>query len=349
MDRELAEAYAAAHRFPALGERLSLRLLSGGHIHRTYLAETDAGERFILQRVNREVFPRPEANLANLDALRAFLDSRADGLYLPRYLPDREGSRLSGGGTGGCWRLCGYAEHSRSLPRAENPEQLFQAALAFGRFLHAFRDFPAVTLTEATPRFHDTPDRYRLLREAAEADPVGRLPGMRAELDFVRAREERAGELTAALRGGKLPPRVIHGDTHFSNVLFCEKGDAALCVIDFDTVMPGLSAWDFGDLVRSCAAVEEEGNARFSPERYRVLLRGFWEGCPKLSREERDALPLGAWTMTLESGVRYLTDYLSGDRVFRAWEPEQNLHRARRQLSLLASMERQWDEMCGEA
>lgn len=228
--------------------------------------------------------------------------------------------------------------HSRSLTETDDPEELYQGALAVGRFLHAFRDLPPEMLQVMIPRFHDTPDRFRLLRAAAEADPLGRLCHMREELDFVLQREARSRELTAALQSGALPLRVIQGDTHLSNVLFHETRREALRVIDFDSIMPGLAAWDFGDLVRSAACAEEEETA-FSRERYDILLQGFLGGYPDLSGAERESPPLRAWTMTLESGVRYLTDHLEGDRVFRAVDPEQNLRKARRQLRLPASME----------
>lgn len=334
-------------RFPLEGRPQSVTALSGGHINRSFLVTTDTSRRYVLQRVNRHVFHDVDAIMQNLSLLRDYLRGSRDAPPMISFIDALDGSRGVWDGEGEFWRLCDYVDGSVSLLRPDSVEDLYQSALAFGRFQYALRDFPAQLLRETIPRFHDTPRRYDQLKEVMEADRLGRGEKTAKELDFALERRSGAARLQLLRDSGELPLRVTHNDTKLSNVLLDFRTRRAKCVIDLDTVMPGLAAYDFGDGIRSgaSAAAEDGREARLDLRYYESFVRGFLEACPHLSPCERETLPLGAWTMTLECGVRFLTDYLDGDRYFAVTDPEQNLRRARAQFSLLADMERHKNEM----
>jgi Ser/Thr protein kinase RdoA (MazF antagonist) len=232
----------------------------------------------------------------------------------------------------------------------ETPDDFYQSAVAFGTFQSQLSDFPAETLSETIPNFHHTPDRYRIFREKIKEDPVGRAASVQQEIDFYLSREEDGSVLQRMRENGQLPVRVTHNDTKLNNVLLDEKTRKAVCVIDLDTVMPGLSAYDFGDSIRfgASTAVEDERNLEkvsIDLNLFRIYTEGFVSSCPSLTEEERLALPLGAKIMTLECGMRFLTDYLDGDHYFKTAYAEHNLVRARTQMKLVADMEENWQEM----
>ena len=334
-------------RFPIEGKSLSAEPIDGGHINRSFLVTTDAGRRYVLQRVNPFVFRDAAAIMENIRLIRDFLSDRPEQPPMVAFLDTTDGRAYAEDAEGAAWRLCPYVENSLSLLRPESPADFAESARAFGRFLHALRDFPPARLTETIPRFHDTPDRFRQLREAAEADPCGRKREVAALLDFAFEREERAARLQRARESGEVPLRVTHNDTKMSNVLLDASTRRAICVIDLDTVMPGLSAYDFGDAIRAGASTgAEDGEApELDLKYYEAFTRAFLEACPDLTENEKNMLPLGAWTMTLECGVRFLTDYLSGDHYFSVSREKQNLDRARAQFSLAADMERKREQM----
>ena len=225
------------------------------------------------------------------------------------------------------------------------------SALAFGRFQQMLKDYPADTLYETIPRFHDTEDRLAKLKAAVAADAMGRVKDVQAELDFVTAREADCSVALQALRDGKLPLRVTHNDTKLNNVLMDRKSGEGVCVIDLDTVMPGLSINDFGDSIRfganHCAEDEKDlSKVNFDLSLFEVYTQGFLEGANgALTQAELDYLPWGAKLMTLECGIRFLTDYLEGDHYFRTHREGQNLDRCRTQFKLVADMEDQWEAM----
>ena len=213
-------------------------------------------------------------------------------------------------------------------------------------------DFPAETLHETIPNFHNTPDRYRIFRETLAADPMGRAAGIQREIDFVLAREEEAGALQRMRESGELPLRVTHNDTKLNNVMLDSRTRKALCVIDLDTVMPGLVAFDFGDSIRFGASTGPEDERDLDRiwldlSLYRRFTEGFIPACGILTPREIETLPLGAKVMTLECGLRFLTDYLDGDHYFGISRRSHNLDRARTQFKLVADTERRWSEICG--
>ena len=243
-----------------------------------------------------------------------------------------------------------FVTGSLCMDAAETPEDFRQSAVAFGAFQCQLAEFPAETLAETIPHFHDTPDRYRQLHEAMEKDVCGRRAEVQAELEFALAHEEEAGVLTRMLARGELPLRVTHNDTKLNNVMLDADTRKPLCVIDLDTVMPGLAAYDFGDSIRfgaSTAAEDEKDldKVEMSLELFEIYASGYLSTCTTLTTAEKRSLPMGAKLMTLECGVRFLTDYLSGDTYFRIHRPEHNLDRCRTQFKLVADMEKKWDEM----
>ena len=232
------------------------------------------------------------------------------------------------------WRVYEFVEGSICLQLPETEEDFYQSAVAFGQFQQQLKDFPAETLHETIPNFHNTIDRYRIFHETLSADPMGRAAHVQEEIAFVLAREQEAGTLVNLLRAGKLPLRVTHNDTKLNNVMLDEATRTPLCVIDLDTVMPGLSAYDFGDSIRFGAATAAEDETDLSKMEmslslFRTYTKGFVKACPGLTDLEKKMLPMGAKLMTLECGVRFLTDYLNGDTYFKIHRPDHNLDRCR--------------------
>ena len=265
-------------------------------------------------------------------------------------LPTKDGKPFYTDSTGKVWRLLPFIEGS-CCPQSATPALFEEAGYSFGNFQHMLENYPADTLHETIARFHDTENRYANFEAALAADPMGRAAGAAEEIAFVQARKADCSVAMQALREGKLPLRVTHNDTKLNNILFDEQTGKALCVIDLDTIMPGLSINDFGDAIRfgASTAAEDEtdlSKVNFDLELYEGFTRGFLAGTQgALTEEELEYLPWGAKLMTLEVGMRFLTDYLDGDKYFRIAYPEHNLVRCRTQLKLVAEMEKVFDQM----
>ena len=223
--------------------------------------------------------------------------------------------------------------------------------MAFGRFQDLLSDFPAHTLTETIPRFHDTPNRYTAFKKAVAADICNRARDVQEEIHFALSQEQFAGTLMSLQKTGEIPLRVTHNDTKLNNVLFDRISRKALCVIDLDTVMPGFSANDYGDSIRfgASTALEDErdlSKVEISLRLFEAYTQGFLSACGKsLTKCEIENLITGAKMMTLECGVRFLTDYLSGDTYFRTHREKHNLDRCRTQFKLVMDMDHKWDQM----
>ena len=341
-----------ASRFQVKGSVVSCERYGSGHINETYLVQTDAGEKYILQRINSEIFRDVPALMRNIAAVTGWISKKdPDPRHTMHLVPAADGENVIHDAEGGWWRMYDFVRDSLCLQAAQTEEDFYLSAVAFGDFQRQLADFPAETLSETIAKFHDTRDRYRQLHEAMEKDSCGRLASVRAEVDFALVREIEAGEMMALLEKGELPLRVTHNDTKLNNVLFDAETRRPICVIDLDTVMPGLAAFDYGDSIRfgaSTAAEDETDLSRveMSLKLFKAYTRGFMEACgANLTETERRTLPMGAKLMTLECGVRFLTDYLSGDVYFRIHRPEHNLDRCRTQFKLVADMEKKWDEM----
>ncbi len=337
----------AVYHFKLDGDPVSSVRHGGGHINATYLVETTNGHKYILQRIS-EAFDIP-ALMKNIEAVTKHIASRAaDPRESLKLVPALNGANYYKDESGS-YRVFEYLEGTICLPLPETPEDFYQSAIGFGRFQKMLSDFPAETLSEPIPNFHNTIDRYRIFKETLARDPEGRVKEVEPEIEFALARETEAGTLQRMRESGELPLRVTHNDTKLNNVMLDEKTRKALCVIDLDTVMPGLSVYDFGDSIRFGAATALEDEKDLSKmtidlELFRIFTKGFMESCD-LTEAEIKALPLGAKIMTLECGVRFLTDHIDGDHYFTIHRPGQNLDRARTQFKLVAEMEAHWEEM----
>ena len=252
---------------------------------------------------------------------------------------------------GGCWRVYDFVEDTVCLQQVQSAEDFYQSAVAFGNFQHQLADYPAHTLHETIPHFHDTPKRFADFQRAVAEDRMGRAAQVQREIEFVRAREADYHIMVDLLAAGKLPLRVTHNDTKLNNILFDKTTGEGLCVIDLDTVMPGLAANDFGDSIRfganHCAEDEADlSKVNFSMELFEIYTKGFLQAAgDAFTPLEKQTLPWGAKLMTMECGMRFLADYLEGDHYFHINYEQQNLNRARTQFKLTADMERNWDAM----
>ncbi len=332
-----------------------------GHINDTFCVHTQPGEdpcrRFILQRVSSAAFHHPDQLMSNITGVTSYLRQQiiAAGGDPERetmsVLPTKEGTSFFLDAEGSAWRVYPFVEDTVCLQSAQTPELFAASARAFGRFQQMLKDYPASTLYETIPRFHDTEDRLAKLKAAVAADSAGRVKDVTPELEFVFQREKDCSVALQALRDGLLPLRVTHNDTKLNNVLIDRTTNEGVCVIDLDTVMPGLSINDFGDSIRFGAnhSAEDEqdlSKVNFDLDLYDVYTEGFLQGAKgALTEQELDYLPWGAKLMTLECGIRFLTDYLEGDHYFHIHRPGQNLDRCRTQFKLVADMEQQWDLM----
>ena len=339
-------------QFKLDGRVISCTRTGGGHINRTYLVVTGRPHLYILQWLNGKVFKDYKGLMNNVIAVTDYLRTKVDD---PRralqLVPTVNGEPYLVTKEGDVWRVYEYIHDSICLEAAESADYLRQSGVAFGTFQNQLADFPAETLTETIPHFHDTPDRFRIFREAIAADRATRLENVRDEVERYLAHEQEAGALHKLLRKGQIPLRVTHNDTKLTNVMLDDTTHEPLCVIDLDTVMPGLAAHDYGDAIRfgASTAAEDEtdlSKVEMSLEMYEAFTEGFLGACgDRLTEKEIETLPLGAKLMTLECGVRFLTDYLNGDTYFAISCPDQNLDRARTQLKLVEDMEKKWDEM----
>ncbi|MBP3673330.1 MAG: aminoglycoside phosphotransferase family protein [Oscillospiraceae bacterium] len=322
-----------------------------GHINETYLVVTESGRRYILQKISNRAFPDVAGLQENISAVTRYLHTQIDDPYgALTLIPTLDGKTYYHAEENSDWRVYDFIEGSICLQAPETPEDFYQSAIAFGTFQQQLAGFPAETLHETIKNFHNTPDRYRIFKEVLAKDVMGRAKDVQPEIDFALAHEEAGSRLTAMLKAGELPLRVTHNDTKLNNVMLDENTRTPLCVIDLDTTMPGLSAYDFGDSIRfgAATAAEDEkdlSKVTMSLDLFRIYTRGFLTACPGLTENERKVLPLGAMTMTLECGVRFLTDYLDGDHYFGIHYADQNLDRCRTQFKLVADMEAKWDTM----
>ena len=322
-----------------------------GHINVTYLVVTESGRRYILQKINNSIFKDVPGLMGNIAAVTKYLRTLiSDPRGVLTLVPTVDGTDYLEHTDGSFWRVYDFVEQSICLQAPESADDFYQSAVAFGAFQQQLKDFPADTLCEVIPNFHNTSDRYRIFKEALATDVCGRASSVKAEIDFALAREQEAGTLVNMLAAGELPLRVTHNDTKLNNVMLDETTRTPLCVIDLDTVMPGLSLYDFGDSIRFGAATAPEDEKDLSKvwmdiDMFTMYTKGFLSACPGLTQNERDMLPMGAKLMTLECGVRFLTDYLNGDVYFATHYEGQNLDRCRTQFKLVADMESKWEDM----
>ena len=336
--------------FRITGSPVSCAEFGSGHINLTYKVNCDDGSAYILQRINQYVFTDPKAVMENVGAVTEYLRTRvSDPSEILHFVSSDTGTYYYVDEAGEYWRCYEFAD-GLCLDLPESDKDFYESAIAFGRFQEMLRDFPAETLHETIPLFHNTANRYRLFRKALQEDRVGRAASVQPEIDFLLQRQEEGATICRLLDAGEIPLRVTHNDTKLNNVLLDCKTRKALCVLDLDTVMPGSSLYDYGDSIRFGAATAPEDEKDLSKmginlHLFRVYTAGYLAACKSLTPKERELLPLGAKTLTLELAVRFLTDYLDGDRYFKTAYPEHNLVRARAQMKLVADMEEKWEDM----
>lgn len=333
-----------------------------GHINETYavyMPGADGADEltYVLQRVNTNVFKDPAGVMENIFGVTEFMRDviRGEGGDPDRgtlsYIKTKCGHNYFEDDEGQPWRCYNYIPDSVCYQTVERPEQFYQSARSFGHFLKQLGAYPAASLHETIPHFHDTVRRYEAFETALRRDVRDRARLCRPEAAFAQARREDCGRLTRQQEQGLLPLRVTHNDTKLNNILFDAATGEGLCIIDLDTIMPGLAANDFGDSIRfgASTAAEDEPDidkVHFDIGLYELYVKGYLETAGEvLTPAELDSLPWGARLMTLECGMRFLTDFLQGDTYFKTAYPEHNLVRARTQFKLVQEMEQQFDAM----
>ncbi len=332
-----------------------------GHINDTFLLRYETADhsekKYILQRMNHDLFRNPPLLMENIvhvtDHLRGIIHSRGGDPEREtlNVLKTRDGASFFRDSGGSYWRVFPFIERSVCLEKVRNAKDFYDSAVAFGSFQKMLADFPAGTLHETIPNFHNTSSRFRDFRAAVQSGDRERAALARTEIAFALDRESETAVLTALLDAGALPLRVTHNDTKLNNILFDADTGKALCIIDLDTVMPGLSLYDFGDSIRFGASTGDEDEPDLDKvsldlSLFEAFTKGYLEGCAgSLTAKEIEMLPMGAKLMTYECGIRFLADFLTGDTYFKVHRENHNLDRARTQFKLVADMEAKWDQM----
>lgn len=350
----------ALNGFEFGGEPVLQGKYGNGHINYTYLVHIvkDGGQkRIILQQMNKSIFKKPVEVMGNILGVTSHLRKK---IVERGGNPERETLNIVCAkdkkpyfvdSEGEYWRAYHFIEGATCYDQVASDEDFYQSGYAFGNFQCLLADYPAETLYETIPQFHDTAKRFRDFNKAVEADVMGRAASVQKEIEFALAREADTAVLGNMLAKGELPLRVTHNDTKLNNIMIDDQTRQGICVIDLDTVMPGLSVHDFGDSIRfgASTAAEDERNldkVSCSMHLLEVFNRGFQKGCQgRLTDTEIEMLPMGAKMMTYECGIRFLADYLEGDHYFQIHREKHNLDRARTQFKLVADMEQKWDEM----
>ena len=351
------EIKTAFEAFDKGGNIVSVNQITAGLINATYLVETDKNEKYILQKINTFVFKNPDELMENIVSVTKHITEKIKeigGNYKREnlnFLPCNNGEYYFYDENKDAWRMYIYVDDALTYNKPKDMSVFRDAGRAFGRFMKLLDGYPAESLHETIKNFHYTPARYEKFLKAVEANIKGRRAKCEEEIKFVNDRKADTHKLTDLIKDGILPLRVTHNDTKLNNVLFDINTDRGICVIDLDTIMPGLSLYDFGDSIRSGAnkAAEDETDLSLvgiDLELFEVYVDGFLsETAESLNDAEIDNLAYGAKIMTFECGIRFLTDYLEGDVYFRTTHPEHNIVRARNQFMLVADMEAHMDEM----
>lgn len=348
----MTELAAIARAFEIPGEFVSAIPTGSGHINDSYLVTFMAQRmpvNYILQRINHHIFTDPAALMQNIQRVTQHLAIKLhrEPHRTLTVIPTRDARAFHVDLFGNYWRVYPFIKNSRTFDIVESPAQAFEAAKAFGHFQCLLADLPAPRLHDTIPDFHHTPKRFAQLQQAIAADVAKRAQLARPEIEFALAREA----FTSVLLGAQLPERVTHNDTKFNNVLLDDRTGEAHCVIDLDTVMPGLAPYDFGDMVRtttSPAAEDEQDLSKVTMQfpMFEALARGYLASAGDfLTLAERNQLVAAGKLITFEQGLRFLTDYLSGDPYYKTNRTNQNLDRCRTQFKLVASIEEQEDAM----
>jgi len=341
--------------FEILGEFYSADPYGSGHINDTYCAvfqQAGVLVRYILQRINHNIFKNPVALMENIQRVTGHLGAKVAGEHdasrrVLTLVSTRAGKAWHVDAEGNHWRAYLFIEKARTYDAVESPDQAFQAAKAFGRFQHLLADLPASRLHDTIPDFHHTPKRFAALEKAIVADVAGRAKLVKPEIEFALAHKA----MTSVLLDANLPERVTHNDTKFNNVMLDDATGEGICVIDLDTVMPGLALYDFGDMVRTTTSPAKEDERDLSKVQmqfpmFEALVRGYLSTAGGfLTKGEKQQLAFSGKLITFEIGIRFLTDYLAGDTYFKVHREGHNLDRCRTQFKLVESIEQQEAQM----
>lgn len=345
-----------ADKFRIEGDFIGSKRWGTGNVNDTFLTIfrcKGMEKRYVYQRINHLVFTDPEGLMENVRRVTDHLTTKANGCRSLCLIETQNGDWTARDETGNFWRAFEYMQDTESLEYARDLTQAYEAAKAFGAFQRDLIDLPGPPLRETIPEFHHTLKRLDRFTQVVEEDPCGRAAKVNPEISFIRERRALAEWFEAKETCGELPRRVVHNDTKLNNVMLDRCTGKAVCVVDLDTVMPGLAASDFGDLARSAAAsaVEDEKDLSkmfFRLDIFEALAHGYLKAASSfLTSAELESLPLAPMALTLELAVRFLTDYLEGDVYFKTMRPGHNLDRSRAQLKLLSSMEEQEGDIRG--
>jgi len=352
-----------ATAFPMLGDLQQVAPYGNGHINDSFAATFNQGGtpvRYLLQRINDNIFKQPVKLMENVAHVTAHLRQKALEQNLTEVsrrvlelVPTRTGQIYHTDAEGHIWRCYVFIENARSWDILEHPAQAFQAAKSFGTFQRLLMDYAGERLFETIPLFHHTRNRFATLLKAIKADVKNRAAGVRAEIDWALAHESLAGSLLDLQEKGLVPERITHNDTKLNNVLLDNQTGEGICVLDLDTVMPGLSLYDFGDMVRTATnpvaedAVDISGLVVQVPM-FEALAKGYLEGTAgTLLPVERANLVTAGKLLTYECGIRFLTDHLQGDVYFRIHRESHNRDRCRTQFALVRSLEEHEEQLNG--
>jgi len=349
-----------ANEFAIAGEFIEGEEIDSGHINSTHMASFKKSDgrvgRYIFQRINEQVFKDPLAVMRNVEMVTRHINwkvmrvKRDQGGQTLNLYPARGGRFYATGEGGGIWRCYNFIEGCKTYDIVENTRQAYQAAHAFGSFQDLVSDIPVADIKETIPDFHNTPKRYARLMEVVQQDSKGRVAGAQKEIDFIKEREGIVSKLLDLKAAGVLPERITHNDTKINNVMMDMETDEAVCVIDLDTVMPGLSLYDFGDMVRTAVSPAAEDEQDLSKVDMRMpmfeaLAEGYMDACDCLCEAEIENLAFSGKLISLEIGIRFLTDHLEGDVYFKTHRDNHNLDRARTQLKLVEKLEENEEAM----
>ena len=356
MKHNLAEIFPL---FDIPGTYVRAEPYGSGHINDTYAVHVDqAGTlvRYIFQRINHVIFKDPVKLMNNISRVTThlagkFRDHPDASRRTLTVMPSRLGREYAVDENGLFWRVYIFIENARTYDAVENEHQAREAARAFGLFQHLLNDLPGAPLYESIPDFHHTPARFAALMDAVSLDGCNRAEAANREIDFFLRRESDMYKLANLQADGAIPLRITHNDTKLNNVMIDDLSGEGICVIDLDTVMPGLALYDFGDMVRTATSRSKEDErdlalVHMQMPMFAALVRGYLESASAfLHPVEVEHLPFSGKLITMETGIRFLTDYLRGDVYFKTVRPDHNLDRCRTQCALVASIEEQGDAM----
>ncbi len=346
-----------SRHFQIYGEIQHAETFKIGHINETYSATYDQGGtrvRYIHQKINKGVFKNPVAVMKNVMRVTTHIRRKLEAANAPDLtrrslivIPTRDGKSHHVGLDGEFWRTFVFVEGTQTFEAVQTPAQAFQAGRAFGEFQSLLADLPGGRLHETIPAFHDTRKRFMALQQAIHKDHYNRARNARPEIEFALSRANIVGIILDAMAKGKIPERITHNDTKFNNVMLDSATGKAMCVVDLDTVMPGCALYDFGDMIRTTTSptLEDERDltkVKMQMPTFKKLAEGYLSTAGNfLDKTEKSLMAFSGKLITFEIGIRFLTDFLSGDNYFRIHRPDHNLDRCRTQFKLVESIEQQ--------